>query len=255
VFEDVPAGDCRRIVTLPAFGYRLLMPFSIANRSLAFVAARLTSLGFPTYLPNVSWARNAEYLSALQAFPGSSNYVHDRRFNLFFLAKAFAHISGDMAECGVRFGRTAHLMLTAAPGKHLYGFDSFQGLPQPKEHDGFGWAPGELASAETIAERNLEQHRGRYSLYKGWIPDRFKEVADKRFSFVHVDVDLYRPTLDSLEFFWPLLNHGGILLCDDYGSKRCPGARKALDEFAASVGQQAAELTTMQAFLVKPCGR
>ena len=34
-------------------------------------------------------------------------------------------------------------------------------------------------------------------LYRGWIPERFKEVADLRFSLVHIDVDLYRPTLEA----------------------------------------------------------
>ena len=38
-------------------------------------------------------------------------------------------------------------------------------------------------------------------LLKGWIPSRFEEVKDKNFSFVHIDVDLYQPTLDSLNFF------------------------------------------------------
>ena len=41
--------------------------------------------------------------------------------------------------------------------------------------------------------------------YKGWIPERFDEVKDRTFSFVHIDVELYQPTYDSLEFFFPRL--------------------------------------------------
>ena len=65
------------------------------------------------------------------------------------------------------------------------------------------------------------------SYYKGWIPERFREVESLRFSFVHVDVDLEQPTRDSLEFFYPRLSPGGVLLCDDYGSSLCPGATSA----------------------------
>jgi O-methyltransferase len=48
---------------------------------------------------------------------------------------------------------------------------------------------------------------------------------------VHIDVDLYQPTLDSLEFFWPRLADGGFVVVDDYGSSQFPGATTATNEF------------------------
>jgi O-methyltransferase len=39
-------------------------------------------------------------------------------------------------------------------------------------------------------------------LYKGWIPGRFEENKGRKFSFVHIDVDLYESTRDSLGFFF-----------------------------------------------------
>ena len=68
-------------------------------------------------------------------------------------------------------------------------------------------------------------------LYKGWIPDRFEEVSGKKFSFAHIDVDLYEPTRDSLEFFFPRLVEGGSIVVDDYGMSQFPGCKKAVDEF------------------------
>ena len=53
----------------------------------------------------------------------------------------------------------------------------------------------------SLAEKNLNQFPQRYQLFKGWIPDRFDEIALKKFCLVHIDVDLYQPTLDSLNFF------------------------------------------------------
>jgi hypothetical protein len=69
------------------------------------------------------------------------------------------------------------------------------------------------------------------SVMPGWIPARFDEVGDRAFAFVHVDVDLYQPTRDSLEFFFPRLAAGGALVVDDYNWARFPGARTAVDEF------------------------
>lgn len=217
--------------------------------------------GFRTYALNSDWFRLGAFKDAWRGFPEQLNTIHDRRFNLFSLAKAFSHIPGDLAECGVRFGRGSHLMLVANGGaeKHLHGFDSFEGLSEPGLQDGaqsgaqWQWAKHDLSSPEQRATQNLAQHKGRFTLYKGWIPERFSAVASRTFSFVHVDVDLYEPTKESYEFFWPRLSPGGAILCDDYGSLNCPGARKAADEFAASVSQQVAELTTGQGLLIKAC--
>ena len=67
--------------------------------------------------------------------------------------------------------------------------------------------------------------------YKGWIPERFAEVKNLKFSFVHIDVDLYEPTTQTLEFFFPRLVNGGFIVCDDYNSLDFNGARKAWDNF------------------------
>lgn len=56
-------------------------------------------------------------------------------------------------------------------------------------------------------------------------------IETLEFSFVHIDVDLYQPTYDSIAFFYPRMNSGGILVCDDYGFTSCPCATKAVDEF------------------------
>lgn len=219
----------------------------------AFLNRLARRWGYRLYAPNTNWFEHGDFKAAWAGFPDPANTIHDRRFNLWNLAKAFAHIPGDLAECGVFRGRGCHLMLSANPGKFLHGFDSFDGLSEPAPQDGATWTKHTFATPEDLAARNLSHFDGRFTLYKGWIPERFSEVEDRRFSFVHVDVDLYEPTGDAFAFFWPRLNAGGAIVCDDYGSINCPGARKAVDEFAASVGQQAAELATGQSVLVKPC--
>ena len=48
---------------------------------------------------------------------------------------------------------------------------------------------------------------------------------------MHIDLDLYLPTLETLQFFFPRLQNGGIIVCDDYNSKMFDGSKKAWDEF------------------------
>ena len=79
--------------------------------------------------------------------------------------------------------------------------------------------------------RNILDEFDFIEIYNGWIPDRFKEVENKKFQFVHLDVDLYEPTRDSLNFFYPKLVQGGVIVCDDYNFSTFPGAKKAWDNF------------------------
>jgi O-methyltransferase len=69
---------------------------------------------------------------------------------------------------------------------------------------------------------------------------------------VHVDVDLYEPTRACLEYFYPRMAAGGIILCDDYGTPAFPGARRAWLEFCEGAKLGFIALPTGQSVLVKP---
>lgn len=215
--------------------------------------------GLRMYNRNLSWFEDEEFLSVWRQFPEATKIIHERKFNLYNIARSLQHIPGDLAECGVFRASSSFLMLAASQGtgKFLHGFDSFQGLSEPKERDTviidrtFKWKENDLAVSETFAQNNLSKFNGQFCLYKGWIPERFNEVKDKTFSLVHIDVDLYDPTLATLEFFWPRLNPGGMIVCDDYGFESCPGAKKAMDDFFARYSLNVAHLTTGQGFVVK----
>ena len=60
-----------------------------------------------------------------------------------------------------------------------------------------------------------------------------------------------QPTRDSIEFFWPRINPGGILLLDDYGFFICPGARKAADDFFKGRPEPILEIPTGQGLIIK----
>ncbi|HEX3704868.1 MAG TPA: TylF/MycF/NovP-related O-methyltransferase, partial [Vicinamibacterales bacterium] len=61
--------------------------------------------------------------------------------------------------------------------------------------------------------------------------ERFEFGANWVRILLHIDVDLYEPTRDSIAFLYERMNPGGIVVCDDYGFMTCPGATKAIDEF------------------------
>ena len=84
--------------------------------------------------------------------------------------------------------------------------------------------------------------------FSGWIPNAFPAEPGDRYRFVHLDVDLYEPTRDSLNYFYPRLVPGGMIVSDDYG---WPGARKAIDEFCARENITFKTTPYDQAYLVR----
>jgi hypothetical protein len=218
--------------------------------------------GIHLYKPTLLWQNDQEYLQAWNAFQDAGNYIDPRKYILYSMAKSLAHIPGDTAECGVFNGGSSFLMCMAnrhKEGRCHHAFDSFEGLSQPEPVDVptnekiYRWKKHALSASLDLVQRNLSQFDFVH-YYPGWIPDAFHEVADRNFSFVHIDVDLYQPTRDSLGFFYERIVPGGIILCDDYGHAPCPGAKKACDEFFADKPERPMiHLTTGQGFIVKRC--
>lgn len=217
--------------------------------------------GFRLYNQHLSWLRDPEFWTLWKQFPEWRRHRPERKFILWSLYRSVAHLAPNTAECGVYTGGASFLICQEGEKQgHLkthYAFDSFEGLSAPTQNDisstetAYLWHEGDLAVDEDHV-RSLLKPCQSAKLLKGWIPDRFHEVGDAQFSFVHIDVDLYEPTVASMEFFFPRLVPGGILLCDDYGSEVCPGARLAMDEYCDRFSlQPVIDLGTCQGMLVK----
>lgn len=178
----------------------------------------------------------------------------ERKFAVLGLLRLTHGVPGEVAECGAYEGATAcfiaEALREAGLRRQVLLFDSFEGLSAPDAIDGAYWRSGDLTAAEARARENLREF-DTIEFYRGWIPTRFPEVADRRFAFVHIDVDLHAPTRDSLEFFYPRTAPGGLIVCDDYGFTSCPGARAAMDAFFATRPEPVVHLPTGQGFVIK----
>lgn len=204
--------------------------------------------------PQLDWWNDRAFDAYLERFDELRAPNTDRRFMLYQLLRLVENVPGDTAECGV-FRGASSWMIASFLQRHgrdhrHFVFDTFEGLSGPGEGDGAHWEQGDLACSEDEVRRNLSSFDN-IEYLKGWIPRRFDEVADRRFRFVHVDVDLEQPTHDSVAFFLPRLEPGGVLACDDYGSSTCPGATRAIDELLAGKPEKMIALPDGGGFLVK----
>jgi hypothetical protein len=223
------------------------------------LVTKLAEFFVPAYRftwPELAWFQNRKLNDVLKRFDESEGFNAHRRFALQQLLRLTSNISGDTAECGVYKGCGSYIILQAnkqssfARVHHI--FDSFEGLSRPSGKDGEYWTENDLSMAESIVGKNLREFSD-IKFYKGWIPNRFGEVGGCMFSFIHVDVDLYEPTLESIKFFYERLNVGGIFVCDDYGFLTCPGATAAIEEFLLSKPEKMVSLPGGGGFFIKGC--
>ena len=194
-----------------------------------------------------------------------------RAFRALSLARYFLRsldVSGARVECGTLRGFSALLMCKLAQladgrfrGDDMYVVDSFEGLSAATAHDAVEdpQTPGQTMQPETTGlmacplehVTNVLRAYPRISYAKGWIPEVLQQLPPKAWAFVHIDVDLYEPTLACLEYFVPKLAPGGIVVNDDYSTRLFPGSGRAWDEYCRSNGLAFAVVESGQAVLVR----
>jgi O-methyltransferase len=193
-----------------------------------------------------------------------------RRARFYNLVQFFLQtldLPGSIAECGCWKGLSSYIICQYIKaedgrfkGENYHIFDSFEGLNTPTGSDQlpeltiknlqskFGTVTGAFQADLRHVKQTLIDFP-RLKFHKGWIPDSLSTVPEQQYRFVHVDVDLYEPTLGAVAYFFPKLVPGGLIVCDDYGSLAWPGARRAIDEYCQRQGLRPLLLSTGQAVL------
>ena len=173
-------------------------------------------------------------------------------YTIYSIAKAQSNLEGDMAEVGVYQGGSAKLICATKGNRKLHLFDTFEGLPPLSDKDKhFGikfWKENQFCNTNIESVKSyLSAYRGVY-IWPGKFPDSAKSIIDQKFSFVHLDVDLYQSTKDCLIFFYPRLVKGGIIITHDYHTS---GVQSAFKEFSNEKQTPIIELSTTQCLIIK----
>jgi Methyltransferase domain len=118
---------------------------------------------------------------------------------------------GMALEFGVFKGTTLRMIADARNGTEVYGFDSFDGLPED-------WRPGFAAGHFAIDEAGLPVVPGA-TLVKGWfdatLPGFLAEHPGP-VAFVHIDSDLYSSARTVLSLLRPRIVPGTVICFDEY---------------------------------------
>jgi O-methyltransferase len=194
------------------------------------------------------------YREAINVAQGGKFDSLQKQFRFFMLYQAALaavrqapHL--DFVECGCFYGHSTYMLATVLKQNGFRGefhvFDSFEGLSEFSDSDICEYYINDEQIAKTRKHfasdetkfRNLFASFEFVRLHPGWIPTKFNEIRNRHLAFISIDVDLYAPTLESLNHLFPKLMPGGTVYLDDYGYKTFPGARIAVDEYLSSEGE------------------
>lgn len=153
---------------------------------------------------------------------------------------------GNCAEGGVFEGDFSSVINRCFPDRVLYLFDTFSGFDvrDLQKESSFTSTRTEGFNIEQFTEQKLlakMEHPENIEIRKGFFPETAAGLSDE-FIFVNLDFDLYEPTLAGLNFFYPKMKRGGVILVHDYfASELSKGyafdkVRPAVDEFCSSNG-------------------
>ena len=143
------------------------------------------------------------------------------------MLKKVKDIDGDLCEVGVYQGATAMIMREESD-KKIYLLDTFEGFPEIHKSEVGHFEVGQCATDESTVTNTFKDDPNT-EIIKGVFPDTAKFLKGKKFSFVHLDTDIYIPTKAGLEFFYPLMERDGIIVVHDYPIH--PGVKLAVDEW------------------------
>ncbi len=165
-------------------------------------------------------------------------------------------VKGDIVECGVgkigTFKVLASLVEKERANRTLWGFDSFEGFPEPAPEDASPRNPkkGEWKCIEAedvpkfLAISGVDEDfiSQRIKIVKGFFEDSLPKCPVGPIALLHLDVDLYGSYRTCLHHLFPKVSQGGVVLFDEYMNRneeeRFPGAKKAIDEYFEGSGHK-----------------
>ena len=158
----------------------------------------------------------------------TNKYQHiTEAMNYLRIAGANNRLPNTYFEFGCHSGRTFSAAINAAnylkmDGCEFHAFDSFGGLPQTSDADGY-FQEGTFNTSEKdfvkIVKRRTGKKISSKYIHKGFYSKSLtKELQESlpKAGVIYVDVDLYSSTIELFEFMKPLLSNGGLVLFDDW---------------------------------------
>ena len=178
----------------------------------------------------------------------SFNHVYDlignntmidkyRCYELWKLVEESMKFKGSLIEIGVWKGGSTGLIAYKTAlideTRKVYSCDTFKGVVKNSEKDSVYKGGEHKDTSKQLVEDFISEKLGLKNviLIEGVFPDDVEHLFNnEKFSFCHIDVDVYKSAKDIMRWIWDKLSVGCIIVYDDYGFEECDGITKFIGE-------------------------
>lgn len=213
---------------------------SVVDRLLTVLIDRAMPLALDSYYGLYSPRWHPHYALRQAALAETVAYIREKMAGAMIKANEFEVLSyavqqvtltGLFLEFGVRTGTTINHLARRLPGQTIYGFDSFEGLPEAWR----GWVQDKGA----FGGEGLPRVRDNVRLVKGWFEQSLPEFLAGQpgpVAFMHIDSDLYSSAKTIFEHLTGRIGPGTIIVFNEYFNYPNWQAHeyKAFQEFCAA---------------------
>jgi O-methyltransferase len=183
-----------------------------------------------------------------------------RCYELWHLVGQVAHLSGDILEVGAWRGGSGCLLAARAGQLGLpasvFLCDTFKGVVKAGRHDN-RYRGGEHAdsTSEIVTKLAYELELTNVVVLEGVFPEETgQRIEGHRFRLCHIDVDVYQSARHIMDWVWPRMPLGGLVVFDDFGFPNTQGIRRLVEELKPERGFCCVQNLNGHALVVKTLG-
>ena len=175
--------------------------------------------------------------------------------NCWAASKAL-ELEGDFVECGVNTGAYARAVIEYVglnrSNKKFYLFDTYEGIVREQLTENEIKLGIQNYKYKNVYEEVTKTFDGLPAvIVKGKVPETLSEFKGNHVAYLSIDMNAVFPEIQAMNYFWPKVVKGGLVVLDDYGFPLHIEQKKAFDEFAKKNNFEILSLPTGQGLIIK----
>ena len=179
---------------------------------------------------DVEILRDLNFLDSCKEVKPYSLLDTNRLINLWEYCKQ-SNPDGAILEVGSYKGGGALHLSNSQPSRQLFLFESFEGFEKVDERLDSNFNMQQFKDTAKMDVEKLFTSRKRNAIVTaGFFPASAENLELPPISFVHLDVDIYKATLESLLYLDNKMMPKSFIIMDDC-RRQCEGVDKAVNEF------------------------
>jgi Macrocin-O-methyltransferase (TylF) len=174
-------------------------------------------------------------------------------------------LPGDFVECGVNRGFLSSAIMQQhdwdKTNRMFYLLDTFQGIDakylSELEIKGGVLDRNQSEINSGFYTQNLKEVEDNFAEWKnkkivvGSIPETLPYITSEKIAFLHIDLNCTEPEVAALDYLWPKLVCGAVVVLDDYAYYGYQLQKQGMDEWAKLHDIAIASLPTGQGLIIK----